>query len=250
METKLDKSQLIGITEASEIAFNLDVFDRLYDGNIIITKRLTNALIDKLVENKDKIILHLTCTGWGGSELEPFVPKLETTRKKFGELIEKGFPIEHCVLRIDPIIPTEEGIDRMLGVLRLFTDTGIQRVRFSILDMYDHVKKRFREANLEVPYETFHAPLEIRKSIYDLLVDLGLQYHFDVEACAEPGIESISCLSQKDIDILGLTDKITLVGNKEQRSNCGCPSNKTSLFKTKPERCLQKCLYCFWLDNQ
>lgn len=244
---KINKNQLIGCTESSEVSFNLDVFDRLYDGNIIITKRLTTKLIDKLVENKDKIILHLTCTGWGGSELEPFVPKLETTRKKFGELIEKGFPIEHCVLRIDPIIPTEDGIDRMFGVLKAFCNTGIERVRFSILDMYDHVKKRFREANLEVPYETFHAPLEIRKTIYNILLDFGKEYKFDVESCAEPGIESISCLSQKDIDILGLTDKIKLVGNKGQRSNCSCPINKTSLFKTKPERCLQKCLYCFWL---
>ena len=244
----IDKSQMIGITEASEIAFHLDVFDSLYNGNIIITKRLTNKLIHKLIENKEKIILHVTCTGWGASVLEPFVPTMETTRKKFGELIEKGFPIEQCVLRIDPIIPTKEGIEKLFSVLRLFSDTGIQRVRFSVLDMYDHVKKRFNEIGLEIPYETFHAPLEIRKNIYNILIDFGKEYGFDVEACAEPGIDSISCLSQKDIDILGLSDKITLIGNKGQRSNCSCPSNKVSLFKTKPERCLQKCLYCFWLD--
>jgi hypothetical protein len=244
----IDKSQMIGITEASEIAFHLDVFDSLYNGNIIITKRLTNKLIHKLIENKEKIILHVTCTGWGASVLEPFVPTMETTRKKFGELIEKGFPIEQCVLRIDPIIPTKEGIEKLFSVLRLFSDTGIQRVRFSVLDMYDHVKKRFNENGLEIPYETFHAPLEIRKNIYNILIDFGKEYGFDVEACAEPGIDSVSCLSQKDIDILGLSDKITLIGNKGQRSNCSCPSNKVSLFKTKPERCLQKCLYCFWLD--
>jgi DNA repair photolyase len=244
----LDKSQLIGITESSEISFHLDVFDNLYNGNIIITKRLTNKLIDKLVEHKDKIILHFTVTGWGNSVLEPFVPTLETSRKKFGELIEKGFPIEHCVLRIDPIIPTDEGIDKLVKVVNAFSDTAIKRVRFSVLDMYDHVKKRFKEAGLEIPYETFHAPLEIRKNIYDILVDFGKKYNFDVEACAEPGIQSISCLSQKDIDILGLTDRITLIGNKEQRSNCSCPSNKKELIKSddRAKRCLNKCLYCFW----
>ena len=246
----IDKSQLIGITEASEVAFNLDVFDSLYNGNIIITKRLTNKLIDKLIENKEKIILHVTCTGWGGSVLEPFVPTMETTRKKFGELIEKGFPIEQCVLRIDPIIPTKEGIDKLFGVLRLFSDTGIQRVRFSVLDMYDHVKKRFNEIGLEIPYETFHAPLEIRKNIYNILIDFGKEYGFDVEACAEPGIDSISCLSQKDIDILGLSDKITLIGNKGQRSNCSCPMNKKELLvgDNKAKRCHNKCIYCFWHD--
>lgn len=246
----MENSQKIGITESGEVSFNLDVFDRLYDGNIIITKRLTTALIDKLVEHKDKIILHLTCTGWGGSELEPFVPKTQTTRKKFGELIEKGFPIEHCVLRIDPCVPTKKGIEVMCGVVRTFSDTGIKRVRFSVLDMYDHVKKRFKEKGLEIPYETFHAPLEVRKKMYDILVGLGQKYGFEVEACAEPGIESISCLSQKDIDILGLTDKITLVGNKEQRSNCHCPSNKQELIKSedKAKRCHNHCLYCFWRD--
>ena len=242
---------MIGITESSEIAFNLDAFDRLYDGNIIITKRLTNALIGKLLEHSDKIILHLTCTGFGGSVLEPFVPTLETTRKKFGELIDKGFPIEHCVLRIDPCIPTENGIKTMCQVVEAFSDTGIKRVRFSVLDMYEHVKKRFYEKGIKIPYESFHAPFEHRKKLYDILCELGVKYGFEVEACAEPGIKSISCLSQKDIDILGLADKIKLVGNKGQRSNCGCPSNKRELLQgdSKAKRCSHKCLYCFWKDN-
>ena len=72
---KLDNSQKIGITESGEISFNLEAFDRLYDGNIIITKRLTDKLIEKLVEHRDKCILHLTCTGFGGSKIEPLSPK-------------------------------------------------------------------------------------------------------------------------------------------------------------------------------
>lgn len=243
---KIDRSQMVGITEASEVSFNLDVFDRLYNANIIITKRLTNALIDKLVQNKDKIILHLTVTGWGGSELEPFVPSAETTRKKFGQLLEKGFPIEQCVLRIDPCIPTKIGLEKMCGVVRLFSDADIKRVRFSVLDMYDHVKKRFKEKNIELPFETFHAPIEQRKHMYDVLVNLGKKYGFEVEACAEPDIESVSCLSQKDIDILGLTDKIKLIGNKGQRSNCGCPSNKKELIKEGfKKKCGNGCKYCY-----
>ena len=242
----MDKSQLIGITESSEVSFNLDVFDRLYNGNIIITKRLTNNLIDKLVEHKDKIILHFTVTGFGGSVLEPFVPPLEISRKKFGQLLDRGFPIDHCVLRIDPCIPTEKGLETMCKVVESFSDTGIKRVRFSVLDMYDHVKKRFNESGIELPYETFHAPLEDRKKMYDVLCELGEKYGFAVEVCAEPGIESISCLSQKDIDILGLTDKIKLVGNKGQRSNCSCPGNKVELIKDGfKKKCGNACKYCY-----
>lgn len=78
-KNEIPKSQRIGTCEASEIAFNLDAFDRLYKANIIITKRLTDELIEKLIEHKDKIILHLTCTGMGGTRVEPFVPKVKCT---------------------------------------------------------------------------------------------------------------------------------------------------------------------------
>ena len=48
--TKIDKTQYIGITETSDPCFHLDLFDNLYDANIIITKNLSNRLIDKLIE--------------------------------------------------------------------------------------------------------------------------------------------------------------------------------------------------------
>ena len=44
---KVDSSQQIGTTETGEIAFNLEAFDNLKKANIIITKRLTDKLIDK-----------------------------------------------------------------------------------------------------------------------------------------------------------------------------------------------------------
>ena len=85
----MDKSQYIGITETSDPCFHLEVFDRLYDGNIIVTKNLSNKLIEKLIENKDKCILHCKCTGMGGSKIEPFVPSLEQTSKKVKKLLDK-----------------------------------------------------------------------------------------------------------------------------------------------------------------
>lgn len=39
----------IGITETCDISFDLGVFDNLEEANIIITKRLTNELINKLL---------------------------------------------------------------------------------------------------------------------------------------------------------------------------------------------------------
>lgn len=235
----------IGITEAGEVSFNLEIFDNLYEGNIIITKRLTDKLIEKLVENKDKIILHLDCTGLGGSKVEPFVPTLEQTYKKFQDLMFAGFPYQQVVLRVDPVIPTPKGIETARGVLETFKNTWIPRVRFSVLDMYKHVKERFKEAGFPIPFDTFHAPYSVRMQVYQMFKQYGDSYGFEIETCGEPGFPETPCLSQKDLDILGLSH-IVLEGNKEQRKECSCPANKTELIKGKPHRCNNKCVYCFW----
>jgi DNA repair photolyase len=252
----IDKSQRVGITEAGEVSFNLEVFDNLYEANIIITKRLTDALIDKLVDNYKKCILHLTVTGFGGSKIEPFTPLKEVTKKKLEDLLAKGFPVSQVVLRIDPIIPTDKGVETAISVLKEFSEFGIGRVRLSFLDMYKHVKTRFEKEGIEIPsiYKNgdgsvnFHVSLEERqKKLVYLEINAKEFGYSSVEVCGEPGIESVSCLSQKDIDILGLTDKIELIGNKGQRNSCSCPSNKTELLKVgRPHRCENKCLYCFW----
>lgn len=244
----IKKEQRIGVCEAGEIAFNLDAFDRLYKGNIIITKRLTDKLIEKLVEHQDKIILHCTVTGFGGSRIEPFVPRAVDTHKMLVKLLEAGFPVSHVVLRVDPIVPTERGMETALDVIAAFGGLGIKRLRFSFLDNYKHVKTRFKNEGIPELYGgEFHAPLELRleyaKKIEAIAKDAGFE---SIEACGEPGIESISCLSQKDIDILELSDQITLEGSAEQRDSCGCPANKSELLKVRPHQCEHKCLYCYW----
>lgn len=247
VKNKMPKDQRIGTCEVGEIAYNLDTFDRLYKGNIIITKRLTDKLIEKLIEYKDKIIFHCCVTGMGSTRIEPFVPSPQTTLEKLQKLINGGFPTDHIVLRVDPIVPTIKGLNTATSVLKLFRGLGIKRVRISFLDNYKHVRERFKEIGVELYNGEFHAPLKERLKCLAAIKYCAEECGYEtVEACGEPGIDSIPCLSQKDIDILGLTDEIVLEGSAEQRKSCGCPANKTSLFKGKPERCLHKCLYCYW----
>lgn len=249
VKNKMPKDQRIGTCEVGEIAYNLDTFDRLYKGNIIITKRLTDKLIEKLIEYKDKIILHLTVTGMGSTRIEPFVPSPQTTLEKLQKLINGGFPTDHIVLRVDPIVPTIKGLNTATSVLRLFRGLGIKRVRISFLDNYKHVRERFKEIGVELYNGEFHAPLKERlKYLSDIKYCAEECGYESVEACGEPGIESVPCLSQKDIDILGLTDEIVLEGSAEQRKSCGCPANKSELLRVKPHRCDNKCLYCYWRD--
>lgn len=247
VKNKIPKDQRIGTCEAGEIAYNLDAFDRLYKGNIIITKRLTDKLIEKLIEHKDKIILHLTVTGMGNTRIEPFVPTPQKTLEKLHKLLDGGFPTSHIVLRVDPIVPTRKGVETAIGVLKLFRGLGIKRVRISFLDNYKHVRERFKEIGVELYDGNFHAPLKERLKCLTAIKYSAEECGYEtVEACGEPCIDSIPCLSQKDIDILGLTDEILLEGSAEQRKNCGCPANKSELLRIKPHQCEHKCLYCYW----
>lgn len=241
----MDKEQQVGITETGEIAFNLETFDNLRSANIIITKRLTNGLIEKLIECKDKCILHLTCTGMGGSVIEPLVPTLDETLSKFDDLITAGFPIAQVVLRIDPIIPTPKGVQTALNVIKSFiNDYPIPRIRWSSLDMYEHVKDRFKEKKYTLPYETFHADQNKINGLYSVLYGICFVNDISLEACGEEGYNT-PCISQKDLDILGITD-IQLIGSAKQRTMCSCPQNKIQILKQKPSQCENNCLYCFW----
>jgi DNA repair photolyase len=249
----MDKSQYIGITETSDPCFHLEIFDNLYAGNIIITKNLSNKLIEKLIEHKDKCILHCTCTGMGGSKIEPFVPTVEQTVKKMRKLIDDGFPVKQIVLRIDPIMPTAKGVDTAINVLKAFSEFGIERVRISFIDMYQHVKERFEENNVKLPFRnSFHAGDSIRQFAFKQMQEeaIGLGYSH-VYTCGEPGFEETPCISQLDIDILGLTETITLEGNKKQRSNCSCPANKRQLisWEESKKKCGHECLYCYMKND-
>lgn len=246
--TKLDKTQFIGITETSDPCFHLDLFDNLYNANIIITKNLSNKLIDKLIEHKDKCILHMTVTGMGGSKIEPFVPESTKTLSQINNLIECGFPVKQIVLRVDPIIPTEKGIETAVNVLELFKTTGIERVRISFLDMYNHTKERFISNNVRLPYETFHADKTVRKEAFNQIYNHATQSGYKIiQTCGEPDFENTPCISQMDVDILGLTDVIKLDGNKQQRTHCSCPANKRQLISWEQSKikCGNKCLYCY-----
>ena len=112
--------------------------------------------------------------------------------------------------------------------------------------MYKHVSDRFSENNIPQPYKTFHAPKNDIIKLNGIMVACAEIMGAQVEACGEPNLNTTGCISQKDIDILGLSGTITLDGKSDQRDSCLCPSNKRQLIKGKPTQCPNGCLYCFW----
>lgn len=238
--------QYIGVTEQGDAGIDFTWTKKLYDANIIISKHMSQELIKRLVDNYSKIVFHMGCTGYGHTQLEPNNPWPETTHDYAKELVWRGFPISHIVLRIDPIIPTDNGIKTMIRVLDMFKDSGIKRVRYSFMDMYDHVKVRFQQAGIPLMYDTFHAPKQmINNAIKEIL---RWEYCYQFESCAEfsPEHHKVGCISQKDLDILGVKIDGSPVGF--QRKMCMCLSNKKELL-SKKRQCANGCLYCYWRED-
>lgn len=235
----------IGITEAGDAGLDFSWIDKLFNLNILITKHLTPKnmeFINALIEHKDKIILHVTCTGYGGTKMEPNVPTPEQVYNGVKLLIACGFPIEQIVLRTDPIIPTEKGINRAKSVWDLFSDTGITRCRYSVIDMYPHTKERIVAEYGEVPFDTFKAPKKMMDAVKNAVENYGT-YNF--ESCAENLPEQVGCVSKRDFDILGISFDNAEGGH--QRKGCLCVAGKTELLNNK-KRCASGCLYCYWRD--
>ena len=245
----------IGITERGDAGINLSWVSKVnaVDGMVLITKNITEMFclqVLNLYSKGYKIIVHCTCTGYGHSELEPNVPDYKTQLNSLKNMIDRGFPADHCVLRIDPIFPSERGLNRVRDVLHYFMslNTGVTRIRISLVDEYKHVKERYRQRGWNPLYgNNFYPSYEQKKLVADVLN----QYSFLYELCAEDDFlkmlnngQIIGCISSKDLHIMGIpTEAMTI--NPQNRKGCHCLSCKTELL-TDRKPCPHGCVYCFW----
>lgn len=236
----------VGITERGDAGLDFSWADKLYDVNIIISKHLTTEnkqLMNALLENSHKIIFHCTVTGYGGTKMEPNVPTPFEVYDGVSALIKKGFPVKQIVLRTDPIIPTLKGIKRVEKVWETFADLGIKRCRYSVLDMYPHVKERFIATYGTTPYDSFTAPTNMLEWVKSTVIAHNSMYEF--ESCAENLPEQVGCISEKDFKTLGMTFASPIDGY--QRKGCLCVAGKTELLNSR-KRCPSGCIYCYWKD--
>lgn len=253
----------IGITEAGDAGLDLSWANKLdtVDGAIVITKCITPDFYEVGLANKDKLIIHATITGYGHSILEPNVPPQYEEFNAIMALVKGGFPKEKVVIRVDPIIPTKKGIDTAFRVIKEFMDKGFSRFRVSIIDMYSHVRERFKAAGLPLPYgeSVFYPSAEQIEAVDRMLLDARIYWSslgdrtdtcgiLMIESCAEPGLKNATqcgCISSYDLCLLGLNDEPNPDSIGYQRKSCMCYSGKIELLEHK-ERCPNNCLYCYW----
>ena len=250
----------IGITERGDASFDYGWVNKAtrMDGTILITKNLTDTFIQTVIDlhnNRVKLIVHATCTGWGNTDFEPNVHDYKWQLAQLKKLIDAGFPANYCVLRIDPIFPTYNGLKRVIEVLQEFErlDTGVTRIRISVYDEYKHVKERLKAKGYQSFYgDHFYANNQQMLSVANTLS----LFPYKFEVCAEnilaqnfpQTFEQTGCVSTKDFAVLGIKTVPNLSENGQQRSGCHCLTCKTELLTNK-FRCPNQCIYCYWRDR-
>lgn len=148
----------IGVTERGDAGLDMGWVGKLHDldGAILITKKITNKFAKAVLGDLPcPTIIHATCTGLGGTAFEPCVPDFTVQLSSVQKLVDHGFPKDRIVLRVDPIVPTPDGLAAADRVLRTATGMGLlpgMRMRVSLFDQYKHVVVRFKAANIPLPY--------------------------------------------------------------------------------------------------
>ncbi len=264
------RTGIVGITEAGDAGRDLSWYDKLifddrFAGSILITKfgqdpNFQQKAMDML-KNHKPCIIHFGCTGWGGSPMEPGNVLPEELISSIRRFIDSGFPADHAVLRVDPIIPTDEGLMRAAHVLELWRQRipDITRIRISIYDDYhkareemirrgyppvDGITKWKNEAERRPSKITLQAVAQMLKSSAP-----GTTF----ELCAEPELQDFDpdtfrwsgCLSRIDCDIMGIEVPDGVGVNGQNRFGCRCLMLKRELLSNK-RRCPNNCAYCYW----
>ena len=259
----------IGITERGDAALSNDWKPWVYEKHlpaILITKN-PKKLIE---ENKDlfygdtsgNVILHATITGLGGTPLEPNVLPYRVQLDYIAECIKDPlFAKDRIVIRQDPLIPYlaigNETYRQDIIEIASFARKYNLRYRTSFFDYYPHVRDRFSKILKEnaewAPYintlnqyqPALHMETTVRLSFIDFIKSVGLTDE-QIEICGEPGMKCTGCVSQRDLDIFGISINDTLPTGL-QRAACACLGIKHELLDNK-HPCAHNCAYCYWKD--
>jgi len=240
----------IGITERGDAGLDTSWAEKIDKTaySVIITKNPCFENFQQLCLNhKDKILLHVTITGWGSTLIEPNVPTPQRVIDNVCKLIDYGFPKEQIVWRIDPIIPNIKGINRAHYVFKLIKDLPIKRIRMSVLDAYPHTRNRMEAIGCQLDYSGFSPPKNRFEQI-DRLINIWKSEGFIVETCAEPLLKEplhVGCVNIEDAKYFGVDTSSFNAINPQNRYGCLCCSAKTELL-TKRQQCPHQCVYCYW----
>jgi DNA repair photolyase len=230
---------MFGISNSGEPGFSYEWINRLEFINVIISRTVSTTnkyFLDRLIENKDNMILHICVSGWGGTSFEPKIPKVDKVLEGVEYLKKNGFNTEFMVLRIDPIFPNSKGLNKVTEILELFKRTGIVRVRYGILRQTNTVRQRFIERFGKCPFSWEIPNEEIVEMVDEKIKSFG---YYTYESCRTGLPDSLGCVSEKDLRLFGMTGAPYTY---EKKNHCKCLSGTVELMDGK---CPGGCVYCY-----
>lgn len=223
-------------------------------GMLLISKKVYSCglILTWLKSWNVPTIIHSTNTGLVGSILEPqLVLSWKEGLYQSIDMWKNTYPEAKFVLRIDPIIPSHSSESIIYTMMKVAKTSGVEDVRFSIIDCYPFVRRRFDNLHLFIPFE-FQYPERIITSWSTTIGTFARDLGMNINSCVEklpPShalfIGSQGCASKEEWATLGLeVEPCTF----KQRDLCTCTAKKYDLLKGKP--CKNNCMYCYYSKDK
>ena len=223
---------------------------KLTEINIIRTKVLNDNFVRFLLENKNKIFLHLTLTGMGQTMFEPNIPTVRNIFRQLQTLIINGFNPKQILVIVNPVLQNDNGLKAIQLLLKLFSEykeLRLRYMRFNILQYRNDKdgKPMISNYNIVGRYDIKRLQNFLKKSdyFYKEYTKLLQQYRpiIYVDNGEEPliGIKELLPFGYKNEWIEnGKREKlITYKDNNRYKPVVNIISGKT-------KRCQNKCVLC------
>lgn len=237
-------------TECSDVSFFTEKAETvLRQGHkvVLYTKNLTDELIKLVSSYEEQTVVHVTITGWGSTWVEPGVPASIINLEQVNKLLST-YPLERTTIRVDPIIPSFEGVNKAAEILsKLPADL---RVISSVLQIYKHSEMLISLLNLNESEFTVNSGRSryVNKETAQKIFNYLLNIKANISLCGHPykieGTEHDGCINETTLKLLN-EEKYT---KTSQRPGCLCKAKKTQLL-SYADRCTHRCVYCYAHKN-
>lgn len=199
----------------------------------------------------DNVVLNLTITGLGATELEPGVPATAEVLAPLAEVIEllRGEP-GRLRWRFDPLIYRRNGLELFRQLAAPMADLGVPTVTVSFpssMSLAGSLLPRYRAAGIE-PWPGIAAKVAFATELVAGARERGLR----ALACCQPkvtgrveGLERAQCIPLEVLTELhprGLPFERRK--DASQRRHCACPPSE-DIGDYDLDRCRSGCAYCY-----
>jgi len=211
---------MIGITENGDPTLDLSWINKTDNlSMVVLTTKNPGALINSTLSPiikaiKDKLVIECCITGYGKTPFEPNVSSVSVTIMMINSLINKGYNV---VIKIDPIIPTIQGLEKVKNVIDLLLINSLLNkvsFKYGFIQEYPHFTNRFISiSNDQISEEDVHKYFKHLEDNFGIILNT-LKYDNVVELLETPEqcyFRCSYCYHEKNYDLTQDTEQIGLI---------------------------------------